>query len=87
MAGRILRTNSGDASTNPVLVGRRLPSYTVRTSDRRSTDSASVEARWAAKVRKSDRRSTDPASVEARLAGNARKSDRPAPTRRRWRRD
>ena len=48
MAGRILRTNSGDASTNPVLVGRRLPSYTVRTSDRRSTDSASVEARLAA---------------------------------------
>ena len=69
MAGRILRTNSGDASTNPVLVGRRLPSYTVRTSDRRSTDSASVEARLGSNARKSDRPTTDPVSVEARLGG------------------
>ena len=71
MAGRILRTNSGDACTNPVLVGRRLPIYTVRKSVRPSTDPALVEARLAGKVRKSDRPTTDPASVEARLAANA----------------
>ena len=71
MAGRILRTNSGDAPTNPVLVGRRLPSYTVGLSVRPSTDPASVEARLSANVRSSVRPSTDPASVEARLAVKA----------------